>query len=804
MSKDEPLPSGDDGADSEQPEPEPERIEPECPPNQHWDATLGRCVPDTEPPPPEPPQFEAQPCPFEGLAFPFSIATSAFCAMYNAIFEVNKDLADFFAITLNNALDPITNLLENLGDQITKQIAKKFTETLSEQLSQIDLSDQLGDVIDEKLSKQLDALNPDNPEGLFSAISGIDDSLAEKLESSTSSIAEAIESLSTKMFDELKHNLDDAQIEMLKQKVVETIDQLDNVPEPAKPHIQELRQSFANSPQNIIEALQDFFNKMWGMFLTPFVGPYQEGDYLTEDEAQLATFGMVYTSASILTLAQVFDAIVEIASLGQVEAVGRAIISMVWATGIRSYLGKMMFVDFDQSVIPKIQQMIRYKRRPHRLRIDEATQAYAMGFITKEQCLEHLGYAGLPDHVGEQIIEISMKYPSFTDLNKLYWRGIITQDEYEELVQRTRVPRDLAAKLVEAQKNIPSYSDMIRIAVQLDLGEDWMRENLAKLGYDPEWANLLWGAHWQLPSVQQGYEMRARGELTDEELKDLMIKLDIREEYRDKLFNIRYKLIPRVDLRRAFAAGILDFDELVQRYTALGYRPDDAELEAQLQMRETLNAEISALRSAAESDYKEGYITEDQLRADLNELGFSNEEIELSIENAKRLRSNDLSDDLIKILKELFRKGKIDSDTLRTELQKVLVDSARIEQIIAYEEARRSYVPSTPVDDVSVTKIKTDLVNDYVDGYIDLQTLQDQLSQLAISDAEIQVEIANAELRFNNKLKDQLVKNAIQAYRKELISVDVLRDILSQNIVRPDKVDSLVKYEVLRKGLIPE
>ncbi|MHA1287749.1 MAG: hypothetical protein ACTSPB_10140, partial [Candidatus Thorarchaeota archaeon] len=382
--------------------------------------------------------------------------------------------------------------------------------------------------------------------------------------------------------------------------------------------------------------------------------------------------------------------------------------------------------------------------------------------------------------------------------------GIITQDEYEELVQRTRVPRDLAAKLVEAQKNIPSYSDMIRIAVQLDLGEDWMRENLAKLGYDPEWANLLWGAHWQLPSVQQGYEMRARGELTDEELKDLMIKLDIREEYRDKLFNIRYKLIPRVDLRRAFAAGILDFDELVQRYTALGYRPDDAELEAQLQMRETLNAEISALRSAAESDYKEGYITEDQLRADLNELGFSNEEIELSIENAKRLRSNDLSDDLIKILKELFRKGKIDSDTLRTELQKVLVDSARIEQIIAYEEARRSYVPSTPVDDVSVTKIKTDLVNDYVDGYIDLQTLQDQLSQLAISDAEIQVEIANAELRFNNKLKDQLVKNAIQAYRKELISVDVLRDILSQNIVRPDKVDSLVKYEVLRKGLIPE
>jgi hypothetical protein len=366
-------------------------------------------------------------------------------------------------------------------------------------------------------------------------------------------------------------------------------------------------------------------------------------------------------------------------------------------------------------------------------------------------------------------------------------------------LQKSKLPVELTETMKQAQRPIPGASDLVRFTVREDLGEAWLAEQLAKHGYAPEWAAHYWASHWELPSVRQAYELWARDLIDFDTLDNLLIMLDLHPMFRAQLRKARFKLIPRVDLRRAFAAGVLTFDELEARYGKLGYSPEDARLEAVLQTRETFNAEINSLRSSATADFKEGYITESQLRADLDALGFSDDEVNLSIQDAIRQRQNDLNDDQLAILRELFRKGKIDEAIYRSELSLIVSDTERVNQIVEFELARRSISKPTVVSGVSVSKIKTDLVNDFVDGYIDRSTLEAHLSNINLTQAEIDVEVLNAELRYENRFNDALVKFYTTAFREDKIDETVFREALAKVIVRPEKISVLVEHEKAKK-----
>lgn len=422
--------------------------------------------------------------------------------------------------------------------------------------------------------------------------------------------------------------------------------------------------------------------------------------------------------------------------------------------------------------------------------------------MSKQQALDELGYAGLADDVSETILENEMSYPTESEVHKLFYRGLISADRYTELLRKSKLPGDLISTMQEGARPIPGASDLVRFTVKEDLGTEWLNQWLSKQGYAAEWAAHYWDSHWELPSVGQAYDLNARGELTEDELLDLMVKQDIHPDYRQGLFNIRYKLIPRVDLRRAYASGVLTFDDLVDRYQGLGYKPSDALLEAQLQTRETLNAEINTLRRSAQNDYLEGYISEDQLRTDLEALEFNPEEIELSIAEAERDRANAIQDERLTIQRELVRRGKISIEDYRQGLFNILVDQERIDQLVALEEARRRVQVITPVDDDSARVIRSELTADYVAGYMTIEDLQAALAEAGFNSAETDAYANEAELRYQNKLKDDLVRFYIEAFRKDQIGEEVFREALETVIVRPEKVDTLVLHELARKRLL--
>ncbi len=152
----------------------------------------------------------------------------------------------------------------------------------------------------------------------------------------------------------------------------------------------------------------------------------------------------------------------------------------------------------------------------------------------------------------------------------------------------------------ELAYQIPPVADIITMAVReaftpaiaarfgqyQDLPSEFV-DWVGKKGLSKEWAERYWAAHWSLPSPQQGFEMLHRGVIGEADLNMLMRALDIMPFWRDKLIQIAYRPLSRVDVRRMFALGVLDVSGVRKAYTDIGYNEYNADLMTQFTIRYT-------------------------------------------------------------------------------------------------------------------------------------------------------------------------------------------------------------------------
>ena len=85
---------------------------------------------------------------------------------------------------------------------------------------------------------------------------------------------------------------------------------------------------------------------------------------------------------------------------------------------------------------------------------------------------------------------------------------------------------------------------------------------LLKAGLPEEQARNYWAAHWELPSAQMGYAMFQRRIIDHETLVMLLKSLDIMPFWRDKLIEMSYNPLTRVDVRRMYGLGVLSEEEV--------------------------------------------------------------------------------------------------------------------------------------------------------------------------------------------------------------------------------------------------
>jgi len=271
--------------------------------------------------------------------------------------------------------------------------------------------------------------------------------------------------------------------------------------------------------------------------------------------------------------------------------------------------------------------------------------------------------------------------------------------------------------------NIPTISELVTMRLYVrevytpetvekfgmleDLPEKFLEE-ATKAGLPSEVAKHYWAAHWDLPSVRMGFEMFHRKIIDMDTLKMLMKALDIMPYWRDKLIQLSYSPVTRVDVRRLYRLGVIDEEEVTRRYEDIGYSPEDARLLTEFTVKyekrdvEEERKEMRRLtRSMVARAMREKVISEDALLKYLIRLGYDEKDARIIVNTEKARMVREENRETLRYLELAYREGKIDYATLVAEVAKLPLTSLQYNYYMEkIQQARERNIAVPTVKDI--------------------------------------------------------------------------------------------------------
>jgi hypothetical protein len=293
------------------------------------------------------------------------------------------------------------------------------------------------------------------------------------------------------------------------------------------------------------------------------------------------------------------------------------------------------------------------------------------------------------------------------DLIQLWLRQEIDDNQLQAKLRELTISDSDIVILKRLAYFIPGVQDLIRMAVREaftpEIAEKFgqyqdypeaVTEWANKQGLSEEWAKRYWAAHWELPSPQMAFEMFQRKVISQDELQLLLRALDIMPYWRDKLTQIAYQPITRVDIRRMHKMGLISDSELTARYEIIGYSPEDAKGLAQFTIE--LNREEVKLEKQPERDltaseilsaYANVYIDESNARSLLSGLGYDENEIGLKLALAELPAIKRVKTKEIEIIRQRYLYQAIDLNGAVDELNKLDLPAFELEyQLLDFQQ----------------------------------------------------------------------------------------------------------------------
>jgi len=343
---------------------------------------------------------------------------------------------------------------------------------------------------------------------------------------------------------------------------------------------------------------------------------------------------------------------------------------------------------------------------------------------------------GFDQETTSLLLYTSQAYLSSSEAITLYRRGHLT---YEELKHKMALNKTdhLIDQYLQMTEYFPSPQDLITFAVrevytpetvikfgQLeDLPDKFLSEAL-KAGVTEEQAKNYWAAHWQLPSAQMGFEMfhRCIDEKIDDDadeitlpsgaktynvigtktLEMLLKALDIMPFWRDKITEISYNPLTRVDVRRMYGFGVLTIDDVYKSYRDQGYNDFNARKMTEFTVAYENNEFDGITRANIIKSFKDNLITKDEMIEMFQGLRFSDRAIEFWTENAEWEKTladiQSYTDDLA----DAFQAGQMTESELKVELVQMDVPAefaeTIFERIIRKKARRTKTIPLTDLN----------------------------------------------------------------------------------------------------------
>jgi len=355
---------------------------------------------------------------------------------------------------------------------------------------------------------------------------------------------------------------------------------------------------------------------------------------------------------------------------------------------------------------------------PYRL-MDPADIVVAKRFdrITKDTGVEWLRKTGYTESVSNILLETSIFTVPPAELVVWWLRDIIDDTIFDVGLTRQGWTVDDIKRLRVAAFFIPPVADLITMSVRevftpdvaerFGQFEDFPPEfvkQAKKQGVSEEWARNYWAAHWALPSVNMGFDMLHRGVINESDLSLLLRATDVMPFWRDKLIEISFNPLTRVDIRRMHKVGVLSVEEVNRAYLDVGYNEINAKRLTDFTVR--LNGTVddgaeSELTSLTRSNilrfYNDGVVDRPTTVSVLLTTGLSQDAADLFIISADLTIQADERKDSIDTVIERVKGGVITFEQAQDELNRLELEELekqRAVNILVRAQAKRNKLPT--------------------------------------------------------------------------------------------------------------
>lgn len=321
--------------------------------------------------------------------------------------------------------------------------------------------------------------------------------------------------------------------------------------------------------------------------------------------------------------------------------------------------------------------------------------------MTQETIIDLISRGGIHPDYAHDYLDAVLTKPASEDIIAYELRRDPSLSNLGNELRKVGVHENYHPLYKELAYEIPPVADIITMAVReaftpeiasrfgqyQDLPPEFV-EWVGKKGLSSEWASRYWAAHWSLPSVQQGFEMLHRGIISQDDMYMLMRALDIMPYWRDRLIEMAYRPLTRVDVRRMFALGTLDEGGIQKAYTDLGYNEFNAGRMTDFTIRHTRQTQSRFSSADVVNAYTKYLIGSGEASSILSDIGIRDSEISNIIQKARYKRNWATKTEQIDAIKNLYKKGKLSASQAIGELTKLNLPQSYIDTQLQQWEAK--------------------------------------------------------------------------------------------------------------------
>lgn len=419
--------------------------------------------------------------------------------------------------------------------------------------------------------------------------------------------------------------------------------------------------------------------------------------------------------------------------------------------------------------------------------------------ITSTEYFDRMREQGYDETTAQNFLAASYSLLTPENYVTLLHRDILSEDNVNKNLSLLGYSAEQANLLKKIAEFYPSVGDLITFAVRevfttetaakygqfQDIPEDFIKES-HKVGLSDENARRYWAAHWNLPSITQGFEMFHRDIIDEDGIKELLKSLDVMPYWREKLMQMSYSPLTRVDVRRMYGTGTLSKDEVYDNYRYFGYSPDNAQKMTDFTIKYENGDSLQLNRSAIVKAYKLGIISDDKLLDYLNELYDSPEIARFYYDIARTEKQNDELEAKKKSITDRFLKGDTTIDKARTELTEAGYPAPYIDNTV--EELKNSKGVKVKLPS------KTDLENWLKLGVIDEDYYTNTMLDTGYRQQDIEYFLTEIALEKDTSERRFLSQSVyVRWLKKGIITEEVFTDNLTKMKVSQKDIDRLIE-----------